>query len=126
LFLRTPGASLDNNTCERELKRTILHRANALLFKTTNGIGDLLMSLIYTSELRGVNPLKYLTELEQQADTFARPQAAGCPGTIGRCWRASTVIRYYRPTFGQPPLTTAATTPSELMSTCRRTRFTVR
>ena len=34
LFLRVPGAPLDNNVCERALKRAILHRKNALFYKT--------------------------------------------------------------------------------------------
>ncbi|NLW82855.1 MAG: transposase [Phycisphaerae bacterium] len=29
LFLRQPGAPLDNNICERALKKAILHRKNA-------------------------------------------------------------------------------------------------
>ena len=37
LFLRVPGAPLDNNICERVLKRAILHRKNALFFKTSRG-----------------------------------------------------------------------------------------
>jgi len=37
LFLRKPGAPLDNDICERALKRAILHRKNALFFKTLNG-----------------------------------------------------------------------------------------
>jgi len=34
LFLRKPGAPLDNNLCERALKKAILHRKNALFYKT--------------------------------------------------------------------------------------------
>ena len=34
LFLRQAGAPLDNNLCERVLKRAILHRKNSLFFKT--------------------------------------------------------------------------------------------
>jgi hypothetical protein len=73
LFLRVPGAPLDNNICERALKKAILHRKNALFFKTTNGahVGDLFMSLIYTCELGGINPFDYLTELERHADALA-------------------------------------------------------
>ena len=43
LFLRTAGAPLDNNICERSLKRAILHRKNSLFYKTLNGaqVGDL-------------------------------------------------------------------------------------
>ncbi len=73
LFLRVPGAPLDNNICERALKKAILHRKNALFFKTTNGarVGDIFMSLIYTCELCGANPLDYLTELQRHADELA-------------------------------------------------------
>ncbi len=36
-FLRVPGAPLDNNICERRLKRAILHRKNSLFFKKRIG-----------------------------------------------------------------------------------------
>jgi len=32
-FLARPGAPLDNNVCERALKRAILHRKNALFYR---------------------------------------------------------------------------------------------
>ena len=69
LFLRQPGAPLDNNVCERALKKAILHRKNAYFYKTQNGarVGDLFMSLIHTCELNGVNDLDYLTELQKHA-----------------------------------------------------------
>lgn len=69
LFLRVPGAPLDNNICERALKRAILHRKNALFYKTENGahVGDVFMSLIHTCELCGANPFDYLTELDRHA-----------------------------------------------------------
>ena len=65
LFLRQQGAPLDNNIVERALKKAILHRKNALFYKTMNGarVGDLFMSLIHTCELNKVNPFDYLTEL---------------------------------------------------------------
>ena len=58
LFLRQPGAPLDNNVCERALKKSILHRKNSLFYKTRNGaqVGDLFMSLIHTCELNGADP----------------------------------------------------------------------
>jgi len=73
LFLRVSGAPLDNNICERALKKAILHRKNALFYKTENGahVGDVFMSLIYTCELCGANPLDYLTELQRHADQLA-------------------------------------------------------
>jgi len=60
LFLRQPGAPLDNNIAERALKKAIRHRKNSLFYKTRNGarMGDLFMSLIHTCELCGANPLQ--------------------------------------------------------------------
>ncbi len=73
LFLKEPGAPLDNNICERALKKAILHRKNALFYKTLNGarIGDLFMSLIHTCSLNGVNPIAYLTALQEHATETA-------------------------------------------------------
>ncbi len=69
LFLRAPGAPLDNNICERALKKAILHRENALFYLSENGahVGDLFMSLIHTCQLCGVNPFDYLTALQRHA-----------------------------------------------------------
>ena len=69
LFLRQPGAPLDNNIVERALKKAILHRKNSLFYKTRNGawMGDLFRSLIHTCELNGVNPFDYLNELQRHA-----------------------------------------------------------
>jgi len=68
-FLRVPGAPLDNNIVERALKRAILHRKNALFYKTQNGalVGDRFMSLIHTAELAGANPWDYLVQLQRHA-----------------------------------------------------------
>ena len=77
LFLRVAGAPLDNNICERALKKAILHRKNALFYKTCHGahVGDMFMSLIYTCEFCGANPFDYLTELERHAgELSANPQ----------------------------------------------------
>jgi len=70
LFLRRPGAPLDNNIVERALKKAILNRRNALFYKTLNGaqVGDLFMSVIHTCELNGANPFDYLTELQRHAE----------------------------------------------------------
>ncbi len=74
LFLRKSGAPLDNNICERALKKVILHRKNALFYKTENAarVGDIFMSLIYTAELSGVNPFDYLTELLKHPEELRR------------------------------------------------------
>jgi transposase len=65
LFLREEGAPLDNNVCERALKKAILHRKNALFYRTLNGahVGDVFMSLIHTVELCEGNPFDYLVAL---------------------------------------------------------------
>jgi transposase len=76
LFLDVPGAPLDNNIVERALKMAILHRRNALFYKTPNGAsaGDLFMSLIHTCALNGANPFEYLTKLlRNSAAATARP-----------------------------------------------------
>jgi transposase len=73
LFLQKAGAPLDNNVCERALKKAILHRKNSLFYKTQNGadVGDLYMSLIHTCELCGASPFDYLTQLQRHADAVA-------------------------------------------------------
>ena len=81
LFLRQAGAPLDNNLCERALKKAILHRKNALFYKTSNGarVGDLFMSLIYTCQLNEANPFDYLTQLQQHADRVATNPVSWLP-----------------------------------------------
>jgi transposase len=76
-FLREANAPLDNNLCERALKRAVLHRKNALFYKTMNGAqaGDLFMSLIHTCELCSANSFQYLAELQEHA-----PEVAAAPG----------------------------------------------
>jgi len=73
LFLQHPGAPLDNNVCERALKLAVLHRKNALFYRTLHGaqVGDLFMSLIHTCQLNEVNSFDYLVELLQHAAQVA-------------------------------------------------------
>jgi transposase len=78
VFLRDAGAPLDNNICERALKRAVLHRKNALFYRTLHGseVGDLFMSLIHTCELTGANPFDYLSQLQRHAaELMANPPA---------------------------------------------------
>jgi transposase len=81
LFLRVAAAPLDNNVCERALKKAILHRKSAYFYKTENGahVGDLFMSLIHTCELNGANPFHYLTELQKHARELATTPADWMP-----------------------------------------------
>jgi transposase len=90
LFLRQAGAPLDNNLCERALKRAVLHRKNALFYRTLNGaqVGDLFMSLIHTCELCHTNSFDYLTELQRHAQELVANPASWMPWsyreTLGR------------------------------------------
>lgn len=73
LFLRVPGAPLDNNIVERALKKAILHRKNSMFFKTQNGarVGDMFMSFIHTAELNEVDTFDYLVTLQRHTKAVA-------------------------------------------------------
>jgi hypothetical protein len=81
LFLRIAGAPVDNNIVERALKRAVLHRKNALFYRTLHGaqVGDLFMSLIHTCQLCGVNSFDYLIELQRHAQELAAHPAGWTP-----------------------------------------------
>ena len=67
LFLTIPGAPLDNNICERILKRVQLNRKNAMFYKNQVGawIGDIFMSIIHTCSLARINPIDYMIKLQE-------------------------------------------------------------
>jgi transposase len=76
LFLRRPGAPLDNNIAERALKRTIRRRNASLFYRSQRGahVGDVFMTLIHTAELHHENPFAYLTALQRHhKDVAQRP-----------------------------------------------------
>jgi transposase len=81
LFLRQAGTPLDNNIVERSLKRAVLHRKNALFYRTLHGaqVGDLFMSLIHTCQLCGTNSFDYLVELQRHARELAACPAEWVP-----------------------------------------------
>ena len=93
LFLRQPGAPLDNNVCEQALKKAILHRKNSYFYKTANGarVGDLFMSLIHTCELNDVNPFDYLTQLQKHAEAAALCPADWMPWNYQQTLTASSI-----------------------------------
>ena len=90
LFLRKAGAPLDNNIVERALKRAVLHRKNALYYRSLNGaqVGDLFMTLIHTCQLCGANSFDYLIELQRHARELAARPSEWMPwnyrDTLGR------------------------------------------
>jgi transposase len=81
LFLRMPGAPLDNNVCEQVLKRAILHRKGSMFYKTVRGaeVGDIYMSLIHSCRLCDVNPFDYLNALQQRAQAVIDAPARWLP-----------------------------------------------
>jgi hypothetical protein len=83
LFLRVPGAPLDNNIVERALKKPILQRNASLFFRSLHGanVGDVYLALIYTAELHHENPVHYLTALQRNAKAVAARPADWMPWT---------------------------------------------
>lgn len=83
LFLSVPGAPLDNNLCERALKKAILHRKNALFYRSLAGarVGDVFMSLIHTAELNDVPPFEYLVALQRHHQAVALDPSDWLPWT---------------------------------------------
>lgn len=81
LFLRQAGAPLDNNLCERILKRAILHRKASMFYRTLTGaeVGDVYMSLIHTCRLCDVNPFEYLNALQHHAQDVITDAARWLP-----------------------------------------------
>ena len=102
LFLRQAGAPLDNNLCERALKKVILHRKNAIFYKSENGahVADVYVSLIYTCELCGANPFDYLTELPRHAAEVAVKPACWMP------WNYRDALTLVPATTGPPATAT--------------------
>lgn len=64
-FLRVAGAPLDNNASERGVKRAIRYRRASLFYRSLSSarVGDIYMALIYTTELHGGDPFRYVTAL---------------------------------------------------------------
>jgi transposase len=92
LFLREPGAPLDNNICERALKKAILHRKNSLFYRSENGarVGDIFMSLIHTVELCEGNPFDYLVALLKNHDRVAEEPDDWMPWNYREALAAAT------------------------------------
>ena len=84
LFLRHPGAPLDNTVAERALKKAVLQRKNSLFYKTQHGadVGDLFMSLIHTCELNKVDSFRYITTLLRHPDELKADPAAWLPWKV--------------------------------------------
>ena len=81
LFLREPGAVLDNTACERVVKRAIMHRKNSLFYQTQKGawVGDLFMSIIHTAELNAVPSFDYLLAMLRNPEAVKMNPGAWMP-----------------------------------------------
>jgi hypothetical protein len=99
LFLRVPGAPLDNNVVEIALKRAIEHRKNSMFYRSENGarVGDMFMTLIYSAELNDADPFDYLVTLLRHADEVAKSPSDWLPWN----YRDNTPAR--RTTAKDPP-----------------------
>ena len=82
-FLRVEGAPLDNNSIEQGLKTPIRGRNNWMFYKTKNGasVGGVLTSIIYTCILSGINPIDYLTMLQENREQIIKEPSAYLPWT---------------------------------------------
>jgi transposase len=82
-FLRLGNAPLDTNAVERALKRVVLHRKNALFFRTEQGaaVGDLLMSVIETCRANGIRAADYLVQVMKNARAVRGHPAPWLPRT---------------------------------------------
>lgn len=108
LFLRVPGAPVENNICERALKKAIRHRNNSLFYKTQRGarVGDIWMSLIHTAEINRQNPFHYLTALQLHAKDVAASPADWLP------WNYRDALAALDAEPRPPPSSAGATMPA--------------
>lgn len=81
MFLKVPGAPLDNNQTERLLKNAILHRKNSLHYQTQKGadVGDTFMTVIETARANRVNPFDYLLALVRNQDAVRTDPGSWMP-----------------------------------------------
>jgi hypothetical protein len=82
-FLRLGNAPLDTNAVERALKRVVLHRKNALFFRTEQGsaVGDVLMSVIETCRANGIRAADYLMQVMKNTRAVREDPAQWLPWT---------------------------------------------
>lgn len=81
VFLRIPGAPIDNNAAERILKLAIVHRKNSLFYRSERGavVGDVYQTLIHTAVLHDENPIDYLIALMSNYQALAATPADWMP-----------------------------------------------
>ncbi len=77
----------------------MLHRKNALFYKTLNGarVGDLFMTLIHTAELNGIAPFHHLVALQRHHRDVALHPSAWMP------WNYQETLTALRARADPPP-----------------------
>ena len=70
LFLRVPGAPIDNNEAERLLKLVVRSRRNSGFFKSGVGadVADVISSVLATCHENGINAFEYLCAVQRHAE----------------------------------------------------------
>lgn len=65
-FLKHPGAPLDNNILEQQLRVPVLNRKNWLFYKNSYGafVGDIILSTIKTCDLGNHNAFDYMVAIQ--------------------------------------------------------------
>lgn len=110
LFLRVPGAPIDNNVCERILKMAIRLRNASLFYKSLRGasVGDLYMSLIFTAELHGENAFEYLQALLEHEGELKDAPSDWLPWSFRAALAARPASQPRAPPLGKRAATTRA------------------
>jgi hypothetical protein len=110
LFLRVPGAPIDNNICERALKMAIRLRKTSLFYKSLRGanVGDLYMSLIFTAEMNGENSFEYLLALIEHESELEESPSAWLPWTFRATLEARSASLKRAPLLGRRASRTAS------------------
>lgn len=95
-FLKIPGAPLDNNECERVLKRCILHRKNSLHYRNARGaeVGDVFMSVVETCRANGVNPFDYMMAIVRNEAAAKTASGAWMPWNYKEALVSSTALEH--------------------------------
>jgi len=74
LFLREPGAPIDNNEAERLIKLIVRGRKNSFQYRTETGAGvsDVITSILATCHESAVNAFDYLVALQRHSEAVRR------------------------------------------------------
>jgi len=74
LFLREPGAPIDNNEIERLIKLIVRGRKNSLQYRSETGAGvsDVISSMLATCHESAVNAFDYLVALQRHSEAVRR------------------------------------------------------